>query len=680
MKPIALFFLLLFAFENSIHTGMPNPDEKNIGISTKSSGVLFADSDSDGIDDSEDLDDDNDGIPDSVECGYVGQVFYSGFEASEPVASSCGGVNGFPAGGSPDYIPKWGVTNIYDGSAAIGLHPDLSDATVIYEVMSVALTTPLIAGQEVDIQIATANQAGTIGWGPVGTGYFNIYGGTSSCDTSQLLVRTSNRLLGAGWLLETLSTIITEAEITHLTLIPLGISSDPAIDQPYMNLDVLTITATDCSDSDGDGVINSLDLDSDNDGIPDIIEAGGTDSDGDGRVDVTTDTDGDGLVNTYDNDDTDGPDESGCTFGVDCDLSASTSSLFDTNADGTNDNDRDSDGDGYPNYSDIDSDNDGITDNSEAQSTSGFVAPSGTDTDGDGLDDAYDVDCSPCGAVTGVAITPVNTDGEADNPDYLDTDSDEDGESDTIEAYDTNDDGIADTSPAGTDSDGDGLDDNFDGNDLATAASTNPNENGETPSSFPDTDLIGGEPNWREFAAPLPIELLSFTLIPKKRGFVKIRWQTLNETNNDYFTVEKSADTKSWEIATTLKGAGNSDAMLSYEVIDHEPFLGSSYYRLKQTDFDGAQTYSPILETYVKAAKYLPIRVFPNPTRGRITLEGTPNELDTFAFYSISGIDVSSQVQVLERETYRMFLDLSKLPRGVYLLQTANETLKVRRK
>ena len=295
-----------------------------------------------------------------------------------------------------------------------------------------------------------------------------------------------------------------------------------------VNLDDLSFDVVHCTDNDRDGVPNSLDLDSDGDGIPDLVEAGGTDSNGDGLVDVATDTDGDGLVDTYDNNDSDGPDVSGCSLGSDCNLVASTSVLLDTNNDGTNDNDRDEDSDGYANYVDIDSDADGIVDNNEAQGTSAYVAPSGTDTDGDGIDDAYDVDCSPCGGVTGVQISPVNTDGEADNPDYLDTDSDEDGESDTSEAYDTDDDGSPNTTPAGTDTDGDGLDDNFDSNVLSSAASTNANDNGETPAGFPNTDIVGGEPNWREATAggaAAPIELLSFTVYTLKNGQVKILWK-----------------------------------------------------------------------------------------------------------------------------------------------------------
>ncbi len=122
----------------------------------------------------------------------------------------------------------------------------------------------------------------------------------------------------------------------------------------------------------------------------------------------------------------------------------------------------DNDNDGIINSLDIDSDNDGIPDNIEAQTTAGYIAPTGViidDTNNNGVDDVYEN-----GILVG--ITPENTDG-TDNPDYLDTDTDNDGVLDIVENGDT------DNTLAGTDADGDGLDDNFDdNNDSAIAGST----------------------------------------------------------------------------------------------------------------------------------------------------------------------------------------------------------------
>jgi len=98
----------------------------------------------------------------------------------------------------------------------------------------------------------------------------------------------------------------------------------------------------------------------------------------------------------------------------------------------------DSDGDGIPDYHDLDSDNDGIPDNVEAQTTTGFTTPSGsgtnmTDADSDGLDDNYDNNTS--GADNSLGSIPPDSDGDG-IPDYLDTDSDNDGYSDCEEGID----------------------------------------------------------------------------------------------------------------------------------------------------------------------------------------------------------------------------------------------------
>ena len=84
----------------------------------------------------------------------------------------------------------------------------------------------------------------------------------------------------------------------------------------------------------------------------------------------------------------------------------------------------------------------------------------------------------------------------------------------------------------------------------------------------------------------LPIELLSFTTKCDNRKVI-IKWATATEQNNDYFTVERSPDALNYLPVGMVKGVGNSSSVQNYFFTDSDPLSGTSYYRLKQTDFDG---------------------------------------------------------------------------------------------
>ncbi|WP_445382711.1 T9SS type B sorting domain-containing protein [Robiginitalea sp. IMCC43444] len=201
-------------------------------------------------------------------------------------------------------------------------------------------------------------------------------------------------------------------------------------------------------DTDGDGKKDYRDIDSDNDGILDNVEAQPTDS---YQEPCGIDRDKNGLDDHYE------------------DTPGSGEGLDPVN----------SDSDQVPDFRDIDSDNDGIPDNVEGQTTAGYIPPSGNDSDNDGLDDAYEGSGNE-------GITPVNTDG-TDAPDYLDDDSDNDLVPDNNEGNDFNFDGQPDQAFTGTDTDGDGLDDGYEGSDVNDGFDVN-DEIDDPANDLPDTD------------------------------------------------------------------------------------------------------------------------------------------------------------------------------------------------
>jgi len=99
---------------------------------------------------------------------------------------------------------------------------------------------------------------------------------------------------------------------------------------------------------------------------------------------------------------------------------------------------------------------------------------------------------------------------------------------------------------------------------------------------------VAGAIHWNRvdnfvMSAPLPVELMSFDAAPDGENIL-LTWETASEINNDYFTIERSEDAINFTELTRVDGAGNSNTNIHYHSTDFGPYLGVSYYRLKQTD------------------------------------------------------------------------------------------------
>jgi hypothetical protein len=410
-------------------------------------------------------------------------------------------------------------------------------------------------------------------------------------------------------------------------------------------------------DKDGDGVPNSFDLDADNDGVPDVIEAGGIDTNGDGVLDNFNDTDADGLSQSIDANNT-GAAGSGTGLGVvDFDGDGLINSLdLDSDADGITDlreaglpdadNNAmidafaDTDVDGYANAIDpknghsgigdpagpgtpalttpTDTNNDGryngnpTTGNTDTDARYNFLD---ADSDNDGITDnveaqataayvlptAADTDNDGLANVyeggTGGGLVPNNHDG-TDNPDYLDADSDNDGVTDVIEGHDYNLNGKKDddVTLTITDTDGDGIDEKFDlvaGLNVTTQGMGSP----PTPGARgPLQTTLGGslDRDFRNSAYLLPVTLTKFTG-RQSGGSVILDWATATEQQTAYFEVERSADGNGYSAIGKVSAKGNSNTLTNYTFTDQQPNPSVNYYRLKIVDVDGRSARSKVV-------------------------------------------------------------------------------------
>lgn len=118
------------------------------------------------------------------------------------------------------------------------------------------------------------------------------------------------------------------------------------------------------------------------------------------------------------------------------------------------------------------------------------------------------------------------------------------------------------------------------------------------------------------------LELLSFAVSLNPDGHVLVQWTTAEESGNDYFTVERSADNRYWEEVQRVEGAGGDTDTISYAVVDERSPAGTAYYRLEQTSPDGSSTHSQIAQVHKRAPAAMGIRVYPIPATRELFVEG----------------------------------------------------------
>lgn len=172
-----------------------------------------------------------------------------------------------------------------------------------------------------------------------------------------------------------------------------------------------------------------------------------------------------------------------------------------------------------------------------------------------------------------------------------------------------------------------------------------------------------------------PVELLEFTATLGEETAVDIAWMTASEVNNDFFTVERSADGAQFEALSTVRGAGTSEAIHEYATQDRRPFAGKNYYRLRQTDFNGTTIYSDVVELWVpwrdnKSAQLS--HPYPDPFTDQfkldLNLEST-TQVQLDLFNSMGQLVRQMKPENLQPGWHTLTCAMYDLPAGVYTVR-----------
>ncbi|WP_190277555.1 T9SS type A sorting domain-containing protein [Adhaeribacter rhizoryzae] len=360
-------------------------------------------------------------------------------------------------------------------------------------------------------------------------------------------------------------------------------------------------------DSDGDSRRDYEDVDSDNDGILDNVEAQLTNP-FIGRS--GQDSDLDGLDNAYD---------------VTCGCSTAGIAITPINTDKTDNLD----------YLDLDSDNDGSAD---------YIEAFDDNQDGTSLDDLK---------------TRAAAFENSQNKNYYTTaDANNNGAPNWLELID----GIPGFLKYGSayyhDTDKNGLVDLFDN--LSGGRAVNL-----------QTNSSDNQYSFRSVIAPvvLPVTLVSFSG-KYEQGQVLLNWVTASEKNNSYFAVERSHDGNIFNEIGRQAGAGTSIQVTRYAFRDAKASAGVHYYRLKQVDFDGTFEYSKTIAVTVtnQKSESVQVNLFPNPAREYINLNLSelPQEKVLVEMISLDG-KILNQTEVAGGMEQR--IKIQNLAAGHYLVR-----------
>ncbi|TXI81610.1 MAG: T9SS type A sorting domain-containing protein [Crocinitomicaceae bacterium] len=138
---------------------------------------------------------------------------------------------------------------------------------------------------------------------------------------------------------------------------------------------------------------------------------------------------------------------------------------------------------------------------------------------------------------------------------------------------------------------------------------------------------------------PLPVSGLVFNAMRISNFSVELKWTTQQEINNAGFYVErrKEGEAEFTTIAMVAsKGMnGNASLPLNYNYEDNNSYTGKTFYRLRQKDIDGKETFSDIKAVSGTKSTAASIKVWPVPAIDKVNV-------------LIKGIDAPQTLLVLD--------------------------------
>jgi uncharacterized repeat protein (TIGR03803 family) len=179
-------------------------------------------------------------------------------------------------------------------------------------------------------------------------------------------------------------------------------------------------------------------------------------------------------------------------------------------------------------------------------------------------------------------------------------------------------------------------------------------------------------------AVSLPIRILSFTGLLTEAGRV-LNWTASQPAPGGWFQLERSTDEVSYAAIDSLAAAGVADRVASYSYTDAEALPGISvvYYRLKMMEVSGSTSNSQVVAVGLGGSRADSLRLINTVVTGTAFLQYTSVRAQAALnarVLSMGGELMISQQLPVSVGVNSYSLDLSGLPKGMYVLQVAGRS------
>ncbi len=164
--------------------------------------------------------------------------------------------------------------------------------------------------------------------------------------------------------------------------------------------------------------------------------------------------------------------------------------------------------------------------------------------------------------------------------------------------------------------------------------------------------------------SPLPVDFILFDAHCNGNS-VLLNWETAQEENSHYFSVERSTDGLQWIALGNVAAAGNAVVETTYSFADNSP-AGNDYYRIAEYDLDGKVQFTKVLRTACSAQEAF--KIWPNPVDDLLYISMTADagEEVIIQLFDGKGMLIRLQRAVLLPGNNLLSVDVKGIATGIY--------------